>query len=85
MQLAARFMGLSTAEVLRASITNAAHLLGVAGRTGSIEPGRRADLLLLHEASEDALVHGLAAGAPGLVLHAGRAVNPDEPGFEATT
>lgn len=85
MQLAARFMGLSTAEVLRASITNAAHLLGVAGRTGSIEPGRRADLLLLHEASEDALVHGLAAGAPGLVLHAGRAVNPDEPGFEAMT
>ncbi|MBM4110062.1 MAG: amidohydrolase family protein [Phycisphaerae bacterium] len=84
MQLAARFMGLSTAEILRASITNAAHLLGVAGTVGSIEPGKRADLLLLHETNEDALVHGLPAGAPGLVLHAGRAVNPGEPGFEAS-
>jgi len=84
MQLAARFMGLTTAEILRASITNAAHLLGVAGTVGSIEPGQRADLVLLHDTNEDALVHGLPSGAPGLVLHAGRAVNPDEPGFEAT-
>ena len=84
MQLAARFMGLTSAEILRASITNAAHLLGVAGTVGSIEPGQRADLLLLHDTNEDALVHGLPSGAPGLVLHAGRAVNPDEPGFEAT-
>lgn len=84
MQLAARFMGLTTAEILRATITNAAHLLGVAGQVGSIEPGMRADLLLLHDTNEDALVHGLPSGAPGLVLHAGRAVNPDEPGFEAT-
>ena len=84
MQLAARFMGLTTAEILRATITNAAHLLGVAGTVGSIEPGQRADLILLHDTNEDALVHGLPSGAPGLVLHAGRAVNPDEPGFEAT-
>jgi imidazolonepropionase len=83
MQLAARFMGLSTAEILRAAITNAAHLLGLTEHTGSIEPGQRADLLLLHDTNEDALVHGLPSGAPGLVLHAGRAVNPDEPGFEA--
>lgn len=84
MQLAARFMGLTSAEILRASITNAAHLLGVCGTVGSIEPGQRADLMLLHDTNEDALVHGLPSGAPGLVLHAGRAVNPDEPGFEAT-
>lgn len=84
MQLAARFMGLTSAEILRASITNAAHLLGVSGTVGSIEPGQRADLMLLHDTNEDALVHGLPSGAPGLVLHAGRAVNPDEPGFEAT-
>jgi len=84
MQLAARFMGLTTAEILRATITNAAHLLGVAAHVGSIEPGRRADLMLLHDTNEDALVHGLPSGSPGLVLHAGRAVNPDEPGFEAT-
>lgn len=85
MQLAARFMGLTSTEILRASITNAAHLLGVAHEVGSIEPGQRADLVLLHDTNEDALVHGLPSGAPGLVLHAGRAVNPDEPGFEATT
>jgi imidazolonepropionase len=84
MQLAARFMGLTSAEILRASITNSAHLLGVSGTVGSIEPGQRADLMLLHDTNEDALVHGLPSGAPGLVLHAGRAVNPDEPGFEAT-
>lgn len=84
MQLAARFMGLTSAEVLRAAITNAAHLLGVAGQVGSIEPGQRADLMLLHDTNEDALVHGLPSGPPGLVFHAGRAVNPDEPGFGAT-
>ena len=84
MQLAARFMGLTSVEILRASITNSAHLLGVSGTVGSIEPGQRADLMLLHDTNEDALVHGLPSGAPGLVLHAGRAVNPDEPGFEAT-
>jgi len=84
MQLAARFMGLTSAEVLRAAITNAAHLLGVAGQVGSIEPGQRADLMLLHDTNEDALVHGLPSGPPGLVFHAGRAVNPDEPGLGAT-
>lgn len=83
MQLAARFMGLSTAEVLRASITNPAHLLGVASRTGSIEPGKRADLILLHDTSEDALVHGLPSGAPGVVLHGGRAVEACESCLEA--
>ncbi len=82
MHLAARFMGLHTAEVLRATITNAAHLLGVAHDTGSIEVGKRADLLLLHDSSEDAIVHGLPSGAPGLVLHAGRAVHRVEPDLE---
>jgi imidazolonepropionase-like amidohydrolase len=39
--------GLSTGETLRSATSRAAELLGMAEATGSIAPGRRADLLVV--------------------------------------
>ncbi len=42
-----REAGLSDAEVLRAATWNAAQALGVAGEHGTVEPGKKADLILV--------------------------------------
>ncbi len=46
MQLAARLYRMNYAEIIIAATINAAHALGVAGQTGSIEPGKQADLVV---------------------------------------
>jgi imidazolonepropionase len=45
--LAVRRYGWSVREALLACTLNAAHVLGMAGETGSLEAGKRADLILL--------------------------------------
>ncbi|MFE6488107.1 amidohydrolase family protein [Streptomyces sp. NPDC057757] len=45
--------GLSPAKVLRAGTLDAARLLGVADRYGSIEPGKRADLIVVSGHAHD--------------------------------
>ena len=50
--LAVRRYGLSTREALLAVTLNAAYVLGLSGELGSIEPGKRADLVLLDSPSE---------------------------------
>ncbi len=50
--LAVRLYGLSTLEALAATTLNAAWTLGLAGDRGSIEPGKRADLVLLDAPAE---------------------------------
>jgi len=50
--LGVRRYGLSTKEALAAVTLNAAHVLDLARTTGSIEPGKRADLVLLDAPSE---------------------------------
>jgi imidazolonepropionase len=45
--LACRFMGLTPAQAIAASTINAAHALGRAGRVGTLEVGKQADLLVL--------------------------------------
>src|SRR3712207_3067181 len=45
--LAVRRYGWSVREALLASTLNAAWVLGISGRTGSLEVGKRADLLVL--------------------------------------
>ncbi|MGV9847400.1 amidohydrolase family protein [Streptomyces sp. NPDC003442] len=65
-----RANGLSPAKVLRASTLDAARLLGVADRYGSIEPGKRADLVVVSGHAHDftGLAHRIEAvymdGAP---------------------
>ena len=48
MAIAARYQHLLPAEVLNASTINAAHAIGMAGRVGSLEPGKQADVLILN-------------------------------------
>jgi imidazolonepropionase len=50
--LGVRRYGLSTREALLAGTLNAAHVLDLAAEAGSIEPGKRADLVLLDCPSE---------------------------------
>lgn len=49
MAIATRYQRLLPAEALNAATINAAHAIGLAGRVGSIEVGKQADLLLLKE------------------------------------
>ncbi len=46
--LACRYLRMSAAEAIVAATINAAHALGRANATGSIEPGKKADLLVLN-------------------------------------
>lgn len=45
--LACAQMGLNIAEAISATTINAAYAMGIQGITGSLEPGKRADLLIL--------------------------------------
>ncbi len=45
--LACRYMGLTPAEAISAATINAAYAVGLGDEVGSLEPGKRADLLLL--------------------------------------
>jgi imidazolonepropionase len=45
--LACRYLGLTPAEAINAATINAAHAVGLGAEVGSLEPGKRADLLLL--------------------------------------
>ena len=45
--LACRYMAMSPAEAISAATINAAHALGLGDQVGSLEPGKRADLILV--------------------------------------
>jgi len=47
MALACRQMKMTPAEALTASTINAAHAIGKASEIGSLEPGKKADMLIL--------------------------------------
>jgi imidazolonepropionase len=50
MALACRYLGLTQAQALVAATLNAAHAIGRGDEVGSLEPGKLADMLLLHTA-----------------------------------
>jgi len=68
--LAVRRAGLTPAEAITAITANPAALLGLADR-GSIEPGKRADLVLLRHIDERALVYELEADHADVVIAGG--------------
>lgn len=70
---AVRFCGLLPAESIVAATYNPAQLLGFTDR-GSIEPGKRADLVLLHHRDERHLAYELGGNPVDLVVCGGQRV-----------
>ena len=70
--LAVRKLGLSTAEAIVAATVNAACVLGLQETLGSIEAGKRADLLLMDFTDERELGYEFAAPGPRFVICAGQ-------------
>lgn len=71
--LAVRACGLHPAEAIAAATVNPARLLGFTDR-GTIEPGARADLLLLHHRDERQLAFELGGNPVDVVFCGGRRV-----------
>jgi imidazolonepropionase len=70
MAVAVRFCGLLPAEAITAATHNPAQLLGYGDR-GSIEVGKRADLLLLHHKDERQLAYELGGNPVDVVICGG--------------
>ena len=71
--LAVRHLGLTAAEAIAACTVNAAALLGLRD-AGTIEPGKRADLVLLRHTDERQLGYEFGGRHADLVVCAGRVV-----------
>ncbi len=67
-------MGLSPAEALAAVTVNAAHAVGLGSEIGSIEVGKRADIVLWDAPSVDQLPYWLGASLARTVFKCGRIV-----------
>lgn len=72
MHLAVRHAGLTAAEAIVAATRNAAFALGLSDRVGALQPGLRADLIVLEDRDERSLVHAFAAEPPRHVVLGGR-------------
>ena len=71
--VAVRFGGVSPAEAFAAATANPAALLGMADR-GRIEPGLRADLVLLEHRDERELCHEVGGNPARMVICGGKVV-----------
>jgi len=74
LSLACLEMRLSPAEALTAATINAAYSLGLGGKVGSIEPGKRADFLIHEFTDYRELAYFIAAPARPRVFVAGREI-----------
>jgi imidazolonepropionase len=70
-------LGLLPSEAIAAATLNAAHSLGLAGRIGSLEPGKEADLQVLDLPSHVHLAYRLGMNACRTVIKRGRVVVDD--------
>jgi imidazolonepropionase len=71
--LAVRFCQLTPAEAIAAATVNAAAVLGLTDR-GTLAPGQRADLLLLHHKDERALAYELGGNPVAAVVCHGQMI-----------
>lgn len=71
--LAVRFCRLTPAEAITAATVNAASVLGLSDR-GTVAPGQRADLILLHHKDERALAYELGGNPVDTVICAGQRI-----------
>lgn len=77
MTLAALQMGLSAEECIVASTINGAHALSLAAVTGSLEPGKRADVIVIDVPSYNEIPYHVGADIVRDVFIAGKAVKRD--------
>ncbi|MBN2382676.1 amidohydrolase family protein [bacterium] len=73
MELLVHEVGLSPAEVLRAVTLNNAEILGIAGTNGTIEVGKRADMVVL---DDNPLIRIEAVEHPRLIIKKGILIDP---------
>jgi imidazolonepropionase len=78
--LACRLLGLSVAEAIVASTINAAHALSRGSVTGSLEPGKRADLIVLDVPDHRWLGYAFGWNPVRAVVAGGRLVLPPTDG-----
>jgi imidazolonepropionase len=69
--LACRTMGMTPAEAISAATINAAHAIGQGDQVGSLEPGKRADLILLDVPSYQHLGYRFGTNLVGTVIVGG--------------
>jgi len=69
--LACARMGMTPAEAVAAATINAAHALGGAGRLGSIEPGKQADLVLFDVADYREIPYHFGVNLTRMVIKRG--------------
>lgn len=74
MAIACRYQKLLPAEALNAATINAAHAIGMGDRIGSLEPGKRADLLIVDAPDYRHLAYQFGGNLVGRVIKAGRVV-----------
>ncbi len=72
--LACRYMGMTPAEAISAATINAAHAVGLGGEVGSLEPGKRADLIVLDVPSYPHLGYRFGTNLVRMVVIGGRIV-----------
>jgi imidazolonepropionase len=70
--LACLWLDMTPAEALVAATINAAHAIGEGGRTGSLEPGKRADMVVLVAPSYRHLPYYFAANLVRTVITGGK-------------
>jgi len=75
MALACRQMGMTPSEAIVASTINAAHALGLGHEVGSLEVGKRADLLILDSPDYRHLAYRFGANLVQTVVKAGQIVS----------
>jgi imidazolonepropionase len=76
MSIACTQMKLTHAEALVASTINAAHVLGLAGQTGSLEANKDADVLIANTGDYRDLAHFFGLNLVAAVIHKGQPVYP---------
>lgn len=69
--LACRTMGMTPAEAISAATINAAHAVGLGDEVGSLEPGKRADLILLDVPAYTHLGYRFGTNLVGVVIVGG--------------
>jgi imidazolonepropionase len=72
--LACRQMGLAPSEALAGATINAACALGIQHRTGSLEPGKQADILILNTPDYRAVAWALGVNLVSVVMRRGEIV-----------